>query len=505
MCSTRYMKKAEAYHLPNPQQVILGATVIPGVHGFRGNVNAGFPQPYEGTVATQNIETALRTAVSSLVKNPDLASGTVNGVARFQYSIKPGNNNVVTPGGNLRSSSANAYIYPSLRVKSNLVILTGHQATAIVWGKRDSSLSRASGVKFIQTPAINSIPGRVFDVTVAREVIVASGAIGSPRFLELSGVGDPRILNAAGITVEESSLIYFSVWGWLKYIIQVDLPAVGTNLQDQALNINIFAVPPNRPVSEYTILNAPLSSTVAFLDVEQVLGADAARVAGSDLLQSVSKRAKDIVSSGAFTSESGLIKILSNQATSIVDHKDPVMELSYMMAQPSFANGAPVIGTAYWNLIPQWRGTVHIKSNNPSVQPEGMYLDPRFYTVSDFDLVLKGNATRIARDIFNTSPLGDYVGEELVPGNASLPENATNAEVQAYVVSTFQPTLHPIGSVPMLPRQDGGAVSPDLVVYGTVNVRVVDSSIIPIQLSAHLSSTVYGIAEKAADMIQSKI
>ncbi|KAG6907076.1 hypothetical protein DXG01_010648 [Tephrocybe rancida] len=415
MRSTRYMKKAEAYHLPNPQQVILGATVIPGVHGFRGNVNAGFPQPYEGTVATQNIETALRTAVSGLVKNPDLASGIVNGVARFQYSIKPGNNTVVTPGGNLRSSSANAYIYPSLRVKGNLVILTGHQATAIVWGKRDSSLSRASGVKFIQTPAINSIPGHAFDVTVAREVIVASGAIGSPRFLELSGVGDPR----RGKFTDLLQRV-----GWLKYTIQVDLPAVGTNLQDQALNFNIFAVPPSRPVSEYTILNAPISPIVAFLDVEQVLGADATRVAGSDLLQSVSKRAKDIVSSGAFTSESGLIKILSNQATSIVDHK----------------------------------------------------VDPRFFTGSNFDLALKGNATRIAREVFNTSPLRNFVGEELVPGNASLPENATNAEVQAYVVSTFQPTLHPIGSVPMLPRQDGGAVGPDLVVYGTVNVRVVGMS-----------------------------
>ncbi|KAH0583499.1 hypothetical protein H2248_009126 [Termitomyces sp. 'cryptogamus'] len=55
----------------------------------------------------------------------------------------------------------------------------------------------------------------------------------------------------------------------------------------------------------------------------------------------------------------------------------------------------------------------------------------------------------------------------------------------------------------MLPREDGGAVGPDLLVYNTSNVRVVDSSILPVQISAHLSSTIYGIAEKAVDIIQS--
>lgn len=43
-----------------------------------------------------------------------------------------------------------------------------------------------------------------------------------------------------------------------------------------------------------------------------------------------------------------------------------------------------------------------------------------------------------------------------------------------------------MGTAAMLPRADGGVVSPSLVVYGTANVRVVDLSIVPIHVSAHV-------------------
>ena len=47
-----------------------------------------------------------------------------------------------------------------------------------------------------------------------------------------------------------------------------------------------------------------------------------------------------------------------------------------------------------------------------------------------------------------------------------------------------------------------GVVDAQLMVYNTTNVRVVDASILPIQISAHLQSTLYGVAEKAADLIK---
>lgn len=54
----------------------------------------------------------------------------------------------------------------------------------------------------------------------------------------------------------------------------------------------------------------------------------------------------------------------------------------------------------------------------------------------------------------------------------------------------------------MLPKEAGGVVSPELIVYGTSNVRVVDAGIFPFQVNGHPSSTVYAVAERAADIIK---
>lgn len=55
----------------------------------------------------------------------------------------------------------------------------------------------------------------------------------------------------------------------------------------------------------------------------------------------------------------------------------------------------------------------------------------------------------------------------------------------------------------MVPRQDGGVVDPELKVYGTSNVRVVDLSVMPIHLSSHPQTIAYAVAEKAAEIILS--
>lgn len=54
----------------------------------------------------------------------------------------------------------------------------------------------------------------------------------------------------------------------------------------------------------------------------------------------------------------------------------------------------------------------------------------------------------------------------------------------------------------MMPRELGGVVDSNLTVYGTTNVRVIDASVLPFQVCGHLTSTLYAVAEKAADIIK---
>ncbi|KAG6860600.1 hypothetical protein C0991_011880, partial [Blastosporella zonata] len=119
----------------------------------------------------------------------------------------------------------------------------------------------------------------------------------------------------------------------------VDLPAVGTNLQDQALNIIAFNVATNISTSDYVIVNAPFPPAVAFVDIEQVLGVSGAQAAGDDLIQSIPVRAREIVASGAFTNVDGMEKILRTQAKSIIDLKGAVLVRPRCECEPEVVFG----------------------------------------------------------------------------------------------------------------------------------------------------------------------
>lgn len=63
------------------------------------------------------------------------------------------------------------------------------------------------------------------------------------------------------------------------------------------------------------------------------------------------------------------------------------------------------------------------------------------------------------------------------------------------------PNNHALGTAAMMSRDLGGVVDHELRVYGTANVRVVDASVIPLQVTGHLVATIYAIAARAADFI----
>jgi choline dehydrogenase-like flavoprotein len=58
---------------------------------------------------------------------------------------------------------------------------------------------------------------------------------------------------------------------------------------------------------------------------------------------------------------------------------------------------------------------------------------------------------------------------------------------------------HPIATLDMMKKELEGVLDSRLQVYGNDNVRLVDVSVPPVQLSAYLSSSLYGIAEKVSE------
>ena len=99
-----------------------------------------------------------------------------------------------------------------------------------------------------------------------------------------------------------------------------------------------------------------------------------------------------------------------------------------------------------------------------------------------------------------TSPLSAYFKEN----GQRIPSEMTITDLQSareYLRHNAVATHHSCGTAAMLPREKGGVVDQNLVVYGTRNLRIVDASIFPVIPQANPMSTVYAIAERAASLI----
>lgn len=144
------------------------------------------------------------------------------------------------------------------------------------------------------------------------------------------------------------------------------------------------------------------------------------------------------------------------------------------------------------NLHPLSRGYVHIVSSNGTQYPEIQYN----WFQNPFDLYLLAATCQRIQKIVSTPPLSDWIITPIAPA-----PGVTSIEgLQNHVRATAIQTNHIMGSALMGPRQDGGVVDPNLKVYGTRNVYVVDASVIPIEPAAHLQGTFYAFAEHASQL-----
>jgi choline dehydrogenase-like flavoprotein len=153
--------------------------------GKNGPVPVGYLRNYYASHQHWH-ETLNRLGVKT---NEHHLSGTNVGVWTNLVSVDP---DTVT-----RAYSATSYWLPNQNRK-NLTLLTDAIAREVLLEQRNDTW-HAAGVKFEHH-------GSVFDVSVKHEVIVCGGSVASPQLLELSGIGDPSVLKAAGITVKVPSV-----------------------------------------------------------------------------------------------------------------------------------------------------------------------------------------------------------------------------------------------------------------------------------------------------------
>src|SRR6266849_6813003 len=165
--------------------------------------------------------------------------------------MRPGagyiNMNIAADG--TRVSAVRAFLRPALS-RPNLTLLLN---TKVV--KLNFKGTRCLGVKLMTD-------GAVKDIAADKEVILAAGAINSPKLLMLSGVGEAKALRSVGIDVAEN------------------LPGVGENLQDHVLLSGVVfkykGKMPDRPPdsnaveAEAYLSSGPLSDTDINLVLEQL-------------------------------------------------------------------------------------------------------------------------------------------------------------------------------------------------------------------------------------------
>lgn len=145
--------------------------------------------------------------------------------------------------------------------------------------------------------------------------------------------------------------------------------------------------------------------------------------------------------------------------------------------------------------MPFSRGNIHIQSTNASAPAAN-------YFALDYDAQQQVGTARMARKVSATAPLSGMWTEETLPGLDLLRQKATDEHWTGWLKEVYRSNFHYIATAAMMSEECGGVVDDNHLVYGTANVRVVDASILPLQVSGHLTSTLYALTERVAEIIK---
>ena len=337
-----------------------------------------------------------------------------------------------------RCSSVVAFLQPA-RDRPNLAVKTRATATRVVIENR-----RAVGVDY-------SCRGRSKHVRASREVLVSAGAIGSPKLLMLSGIGQGDELKALGIEVVH------------------DLPGVGMNLQD---HVDVFVVSECRSDFSYDRVVRP----------HRTLWAGAQYV-----LFRQGPIASTLIDAGGFWYSDS-----TAQSPDIQFHFVLGAGLEHGVAK--LKNAGVTLNSAF--LRPRSRGSVRLRDADPRSPP---VVDPNYWG-DPYDREMSIRGFKLAREIMAQEALRPFVLCERYPGT----DVNSDAEIAAYARRICKTDYHPVGTCKM-GTDDSSVVDPALTVRGLEGLRVVDSSVMPLLPSSNTNAPTIMVAEKGADHVRGLI
>lgn len=448
------------------------------VRGKSGPIQASFPESQD-PLAKAWVETfkTLKYEISG-----DPFSGQVTGGFCNAATIDPKTKE--------RSYSASAY-YAPVSDRSNLTVITEAYVEKINTEKSAHGIS-ARGVQYTRQ-------GEVYTVHAQKEVILAAGAFQSPQLLELSGIGHAALLESHAIPV------------------QIDNRNVGENLQDHlmtGISIEVtegtatMDILRQDPAASQAAMQAYMSSRTgpftsgsvgafAFMPIVEFLTLD-----GSATLKKLLDQYLQHANGETFPGE----RIHHDFIRSILENRDEASASLFMAPILAQLSTLPLDQTPqappgnYVSLLasllhPFSRGSVHINSANPADKPT---IDPNYFS-HPLDIELFARHLQYLEIVAETQPLASLIKPD---GKRSAHNIKDLDKAKAFLRETCISNWHPTSTCAMMPLEIGGVVDARLIVHGTKNLRVVDASVIPIIPRGNPQSTVYAVAERAADIIK---
>ena len=350
------------------------------------------------------------------------------GFGPYQLTIKDGK----------RWSSSAAFLQPILGKRENLTLEIDARTTRILVEK-----GRAIGVEFVQA-------GQTRQVYADAEVLLSAGAVQSPHILQLSGIGDPDRLQAAGITTVHP------------------LKGVGENLQDHLDVILAWETPNVKTAYSHSTGLSRLTTGLNYLLFGKGFGA------------------QQFLEAGAFLK-------------SRPDLDRPDLQLHCVLAIMKDHGKEAVEKDGFTihvcQLRPESRGRVGLRSADPFDDP-AIFAN---YLATEEDRRALREGTKMTRDLADQAGLKALRGKEEFPGA----DVKTDADIDAWIRRSAETIYHPVGTCRM-----GRAGDPLAVVDGALKVqalsglRVIDASVMPTLVGGNTNAPTIMIAEHVAAWMQ---